>query len=163
MSKAFTREDGAVEPPLRALPVSGPARPITPAGFRELTQAVQEAEAELSALRASPSVEHDARLPSVQSRLAQLRATLQHVVPQASATDAEGRATFGAHVELRGEDGARLAYQLVGPDETDARQGKVSVQSPLGAALLGKREGESVLLERPRGELELTVQRVRYD
>ena len=163
MSKAFTREDSAGEPPLRAPAVTGPSRPITPEGFRELTQAVQSAEAELSALKAAPSVEHDAQLPSLQSRLAQLRATLQHVVPQPPQPDPEGRASFGAHVELQSEEGAHLVYQLVGPDETDARRGKVSVQSPLGAALLGKRAGETVLLERPRGELELAVRRVRYD
>jgi transcription elongation factor GreB len=59
--------------------------------------------------------------------------------------------TFGAWVTLEDEDGATVHYQLVGADEFDVSLGKISVASPVGKALLGKEEGDDVVVERPRG------------
>ena len=73
------------------------------------------------------------------------------------------RAFFSAYVEVEDEDGARREYQLVGPDEVDAGKGRISVDSPLGRALLGRAVGESVTVERPRGPAELMVSRLRYE
>jgi transcription elongation factor GreB len=70
---------------------------------------------------------------------------------------------FGATLTLEDEDGKRAAYQLVGPDETDARGGRISVASPLGRALLGKRLGASVTVSRPRGDVEVTIVEIRYE
>jgi transcription elongation factor GreB len=70
---------------------------------------------------------------------------------------------FGASLVLEDEDEKRTAYQLVGADETDARGGRISVDSPLGRALLGKRLGASVTVSRPRGEVEVTIIEIRYE
>jgi transcription elongation factor GreB len=70
---------------------------------------------------------------------------------------------FGATLVLEDEDGKRTTYQLVGPDETDARGGRISVESPLGRALVGKRLGASVTVLRPRGEIEVTVVEIVYE
>ena len=51
--------------------------------------------------------------------------------------------------------GRQVSYQLVGPDETDLKTGKISVDSPVGRALLGKRQGDVVTVNRPRGESRL--------
>lgn len=72
------------------------------------------------------------------------------------------RVYFGATVELEEEGGARSAYQVVGPDEIDARGGRVSLNSPLGRALLGKRVGDVIIVRRPRGEVELTILSIQY-
>ena len=69
---------------------------------------------------------------------------------------------FGAWVTLQDEEGAERTYQIVGPDEIDARGTLVSVESPLGRSLLGKRRGEEVTVRRPRGEVELVVVGIRY-
>ena len=69
---------------------------------------------------------------------------------------------FGATVTLKDDDDVELTYQVVGPDEIDARGGRVSVDSPVGRALLGRKVGETVVVRRPRGEAELTVMRIRY-
>jgi transcription elongation factor GreB len=61
-----------------------------------------------------------------------------------------------------GEQGTRVTYQLVGPDETDLRAGKISVDSPVGRALMGRRRGDQVVVRRPRGELELTILNIEY-
>ncbi|MBW2497550.1 MAG: transcription elongation factor GreB [Deltaproteobacteria bacterium] len=72
------------------------------------------------------------------------------------------RIYFGAWVTLEDEEGEEHRYQLVGPDEFDAKQGRISVDSPVGRALMGKRIGDEVMVRRPRGEVELTVLAVEY-
>jgi transcription elongation factor GreB len=70
---------------------------------------------------------------------------------------------FGATVTLENEeDGTQTTYQIVGPDEIDTKAGKISVDSPVGRALLGRKKGESVTVVRPRGEVELTVLAIAY-
>jgi transcription elongation factor GreB len=68
-----------------------------------------------------------------------------------------GRAFFGAWVTVEQEDGEERTYRLVGPDEFDVAQGLVSVDAPFGRALLGKREGDVAVVQRPAGTMELTV------
>ena len=70
---------------------------------------------------------------------------------------------FGARVEVEDEDGQHREYVLVGPDEADPAQGKVSFQAPLGRALLKRRVGDTVLVRRPAGELELEIVSIVYD
>ena len=60
------------------------------------------------------------------------------------------------------EDGAKSVYQLVGPDETDTKGGRISVESPIGKALLGRNKGDTVLVMRPKGEIELTIVAIKY-
>jgi transcription elongation factor GreB len=72
------------------------------------------------------------------------------------------RVFFGATVTLEDEDGAKTTYQVVGPDETDTKGGLISVESPIGRALLGKELGDSVTVMRPRGEIELTILKIDY-
>jgi transcription elongation factor GreB len=73
------------------------------------------------------------------------------------------RVFFGATVGVEDEEGRSAVYRLVGPDETDAAAGRISIESPVARALLGKRVGESALVRRPRGESELVVTAVRYE
>ncbi|HEU5057197.1 MAG TPA: transcription elongation factor GreB [Kofleriaceae bacterium] len=75
----------------------------------------------------------------------------------------DGRVYFGAWVTLEDEDGAEVEYRLVGPDEADARTNQVSIDSPVGRALLGKREGDDVTVVRPRGPATFTIAAVRYE
>jgi transcription elongation factor GreB len=73
------------------------------------------------------------------------------------------RVYFGATLVLEDEEGKRTTYQLVGPDETEARGGRISVESPLGRALLGRELGATVTVVRPLGEVEVTVVEIRYE
>jgi transcription elongation factor GreB len=100
--------------------------------------------------------EIDRRIHFLQRRLD----TCMVVVP-AEQTD-RSRVYFGATVTLEDEDGNRTTYQLVGPDEIDAKGGRISVDSPMGTALLSKRKGDAVLVRRPRGEIEVTILEIAY-
>jgi transcription elongation factor GreB len=94
-------------------------------------------------------------------RFLQRRLDTSTIVAPEDQTDTE-RVWFGAWVTLEDEDGTSRTYQIVGPDEIDARGTLVSVESPLGRTLLGKRRGDEVTVRRPRGEVELVVREIRY-
>jgi transcription elongation factor GreB len=103
------------------------------------------------------------RLREIDRRIRFLKKRLDHatVVDPKEQTD-RSRVYFGATVTLEDDDGATVTYQIVGPDELDTKGGKISMASPVGKALLGKRVGEEITVFRPRGEVELTVLEIRY-
>jgi transcription elongation factor GreB len=74
----------------------------------------------------------------------------------------EDRIKFGARVTVEDEDGEQKIYRLVDKDESDPDRGRISVQSPVGQALLGKLEGDVVQVHLPRGVTELEVITVFY-
>jgi transcription elongation GreA/GreB family factor len=74
----------------------------------------------------------------------------------------EGKARLGARVKVSDEGGHEAEYRLVTPDEADPTHGAVSVESPLGRALLGKSAGDDVVVERPRGPVEYTIESVYF-
>jgi transcription elongation factor GreB len=69
---------------------------------------------------------------------------------------------FGAWVELEDEQGEVRHYRIVGPDEFDAKNGLISVDSPLAKALLNKREGDDIFVQGPNGNMEYYLNRVQY-
>jgi transcription elongation factor GreB len=69
---------------------------------------------------------------------------------------------FGAWVTVEDDDGKQATYRIVGPDESDSRQGMISSQSPMAKALIGKKQGDWVTVRRPAGETELAVIQVSY-
>ena len=63
------------------------------------------------------------------------------------------RAAFGHRVLLENIDtGEEVEYQLVGPDESDIQRGRISISSPLGRTILGKKPGDELTLEAPGGK-----------
>lgn len=73
------------------------------------------------------------------------------------------RIFFGAWVEIEAEDSEAIrCYRIVGPDETDAAQGRISVDAPLARALLGARSRDWVSAQLPQGEVEYRIRSIRY-
>jgi transcription elongation factor GreA len=73
-----------------------------------------------------------------------------------------GKVVFGAVVELEDQaDGSRVVYQIVGEDEADIRQGRISVTSPIARALVGKEEAEVVDVSAPGGTRSYEIVAVR--
>jgi transcription elongation factor GreA len=63
------------------------------------------------------------------------------------------RAVFGCTVALENIDtGETLEYQLVGPEESNIEKGKISVTSPLGRAIIGKKTGDEIMMQAPGGK-----------
>jgi transcription elongation factor GreA len=77
--------------------------------------------------------------------------------------NAHGKVVFGATVDLADADsGDEVTYQIVGEDEADIKQGRISVTSPIARALIGKREGEVATVQAPGGVREFDILAVRY-
>lgn len=73
------------------------------------------------------------------------------------------RVYFGAWITIEDEEGEALRYRLVGPDEFDASEGRISVDSPVGRALMGRRLGDEVVVHRPKGETVYEILAIEYD
>jgi len=72
------------------------------------------------------------------------------------------KAVFGSRVVLENLDtGENVEYQLVGPDESDIQQGRISVSSPLGRALIGHQPGHEVVMEAPGGKRSYEILEIR--
>jgi transcription elongation factor GreB len=102
------------------------------------------------------------RLREIDRRLNFLAKRLDNAVVVDPREQRGDKAFFGATIEVEDEDGARRTYVLVGEDETDSSRGRISWRSPIGRALLGKRQGDVVVVHRPAGAVEIEVVAVRY-
>ncbi len=77
--------------------------------------------------------------------------------------DADGRVVFGSTVELEDMDaGNKVVYQIVGDDEADLKAGKISLNSPVARALIGKYAGDLAVVQTPGGVREYEVLDVSY-
>ena len=77
--------------------------------------------------------------------------------------DADGRCVFGATVALEElEKGTKVTYQIVGEDEADIKQGKISIGSPIARALIGKSAGDIAEVQAPGGVREYEILDVSY-
>lgn len=80
-----------------------------------------------------------------------------------TAMENTGRVIFGATVHLLNMDTEeQVVYQIVGEDEADIKEGKVSVSSPIARALVGKNEGDVVVVRVPSGTVEYEIEEVEY-
>ncbi len=96
-------------------------------------------------------------------RFLQKRLDIAEVVdPEIQISLQTKRVLFGARVEVIDEDGKPRNFHIVGIDETDISQGRVSWISPIGQALLQGVEGDTVTLKTPKGEEELVIRKVEY-
>ena len=74
-----------------------------------------------------------------------------------------GKVIFGVTVELLNLDSdEEVRYQIVGEDEADIKAGKISVSSPIARALIGKEQGDTVVVRTPGGDVEYEISEVKY-
>jgi transcription elongation factor GreA len=115
----------------------------------------------------SENAEYDAakdRQSFIEGRIADLEGKLgaaQIIDPVL--LDADGRIVFGSTVHLEDlESSEKVTYQIVGVDEADLKESKVSITSPIARALIGKYAGDVVEVQAPSGVREYEVLDVRY-
>ncbi len=99
-----------------------------------------------------------------EGRIKDIEGKLSHAhVIDVAALDAGGKVVFGATVDLAEEDsGDAITYQIVGEDEADIKSGRISINSPIARALIGKMEGDIATVRAPGGERNLEIVEVRY-
>lgn len=151
--------------------------PITKQGFESLKREVEHLKyverpsviKSIEEARAhgdlSENAEYDAakeRQAFVEGRIGEL----EHKIAKADVIDPKTVSTesvvFGCTVVLENLDTEEeVAYQLVGADESDAAKGRISVMSPLGRAMIGKKVGEEIVVQAPGGKREFEIIDIR--
>jgi transcription elongation factor GreA len=144
---------------------------LTPEGRRELEAELARREAELPTVslrlgdaRAGgndPTENLDLRdamdaLALLEGRIGELRALLAAAEPIED-LPYDGLIRLGAHVKIRHADGEEASYMLVSPAEADPRRGRISEESPIGRALVGRKKDDEVTAETPSGPERLVV------
>ena len=116
----------------------------------------------------SENAEYDAakeRQAFIEGRIKEVEGKLSNAqIIDPKLLDADGRCVFGATLDLEDQDsGAQVTYQIVGEDEADIKAGKISVNSPIARALIGKLAGDIAEVMAPGGLREYEVLEVRYE
>ena len=130
----------------------------------EIKEKIQEAR-ELGDLKENAEY-HSAkeRQAIIEGRIGQLQGIISNCnVIDTATISAQEKIVFGATVTVHDEEkDLELTYKIVGHEESDNRAGKISYKSPLGKALIGKEEGDTVIVRAPKGDIEYEVISVKY-
>lgn len=160
MARAFVKELDGEEPDGAILerPQSGHPNYITLQGLERLKARTDEVRTRLIAVEGrKEDLSAQSELKSLQAELRYLEKRVQKAIPIDVGAQSGDAIRFGATVEMVDDQDRRYAFTIVGEDEADAEQGRISWVSPLGRELLDKRAGELVRWRRPAGDLELEV------
>ncbi len=153
--------------------------PMTAAGAEKLRQELRELKsvvrprviAAISEARSHGDLKENAEYHAareqqsfVEGRIAEVEYKLSHAqVIDVTTLPPSSRVVFGATVRLVDDDsGEEMRYQIVGEDESEIKEGRISVNSPIARALIGKEEGEIVEVQAPSGIKVYEVLEVQY-
>jgi len=128
-----------------------------------VTQAVAEAAAQGDRSENAEYTYGKRRLREIDRRVRFLRKRLEGMVIVDQAPSDTRKVFFGAWVTLETETGASSRYRIVGPDELDREPGFISMDSPLGRALLRKALDDEVTAEIPGGSARYTIVEISYE
>ncbi len=182
MNKAFVKEpegDEEEDDPRDAEEDPAPrgSRHITPEGYRALQVEVERlwkvdrprVTEEVSVAAAHGDRSENAeykygkkKLREIDRRIRYLTKKLEKLTVVEPSKEQLDRVYFGAWVTIEDEDGKQQTYRIVGGDETDMAARKISVDSPVAKALLGKAVGDTATVLRPKGPTEIEVLAIRY-
>ena len=99
----------------------------------------------------------------IEGRISELEAKIGNAqVVDPKLLDADGRCVFGATVDLEEKGKPATTYQIVGDDEADIKQGRISINSPIARALIGKETGDIVDAQTPGGVKQYEILDIRY-
>jgi transcription elongation factor GreA len=99
-----------------------------------------------------------------EGRIAEIEGKLSNAnIIDVTKTDANGKVVFGATVEIEDIDSGKVVtYQIVGEDEANIKEGRISVGSPIARALIGKEVEDVVVVKAPGGNIEYEILSIQY-
>ena len=150
--------------------------PMLAEGYEKLTADLKVLRAErplivdaLEEARAHGDLSENAEYHAAKERQGQVEASISDIEDKVSraqiidpATLSGDRVIFGATVTLLDEDEKPIRYQIVGQTEADAGKGRISYNSPIGRALIGKQLGEEVEVTVPSGEKFYLIEKIEF-
>jgi transcription elongation factor GreA len=99
----------------------------------------------------------------IEGRIAQLQGIMARARVVEVSKIKSSKIVFGATVSvLDVVKNASITYRIVGEDESDSKENKISFSSPLGRALIGKEEGDTVIVKAPKGDVELEIESFEF-
>ena len=165
MSRGFVKEDdlelAGTDLPER--PISPHANYVTPDGLQQLQQSVKTLEKQrqqYTARKEDPNAQQ--KLAEIDRDLRYLFARLESAQLVDPSQQPKQTVLFGATVTVEDEEGEQHLFKIVGEDEADIAQQKVSYVSPLANALLGRKVGDSTMWQRPAGAIQLDILNIEY-
>jgi transcription elongation factor GreB len=150
---------------------------ITPAGFRRLQREFEtlrgptrrEVVAKLSEAAAEGDRSENAEYIYRKRQLRQIDSRIRFLMRRMAIAEVidpsqhkGDRVTFGCQVTVEDDNGRQIRYQIVGVDESDPKEGRISWSSPIGRALVGKQIDDSVSVQVAAGHRELTIVELRF-
>ncbi|HVP04335.1 MAG TPA: transcription elongation factor GreA [Dehalococcoidia bacterium] len=126
----------------------------------EVAQRIHDAK-ELVGAQNAPEYE-DARAEQafVEGRIIELETMLQNAVMIDEKHRDHQKVSLGSRVEVKDHKGKKAVYTIVGVAEADPREGKISNESPVGTALLGKKVGDKIDIKAPAGDMTWTIVKI---
>ena len=128
----------------------------------QVTQAVAEAAAMGDRSENADYIYGKKQLRQIDSRVRFLSKRLGELTVVDRTPEDTSTVYFGAWVEIEDTEGNSYKYRIVGPDESDADKGYISIDSPMARALLRKAEGDEVVVNRPNGTAAFVIASVHY-
>lgn len=162
MSRAFVKELDDQDDSTRPLrPQSPHANYVTPRGLRLLEDRVRSLAKSREALVGRDDLASQQSLRELERDLVYFNERVKRAILVSPEEQSLEHVHFGAVVEVEDAEGERSSFMIVGEDEADAAQGRVSWVSPLAKALMNARVGDVVNWNRPAGDKELEVLSIR--
>ena len=128
----------------------------------KVTQQVSEAAALGDRSENAEYIYGKKRLREIDRRVRYLTKRLEELIVVSQTPPDETKAYFGCFISLESEEGNKSKYRLVGPDEINPEKGYISIDSPLGKAVLGKEVGARINIKSPQGQLSYQLIQVEY-
>ena len=165
MSRAFVKENdlehAGIDIPER--PISDEPNYVTPRGLSLLYQTIDDLEKEREALNAKkddPMVKQ--KIAVIERDMRYFAARIESAILTNPQEEDASNVLFGAKVTVEDEEGKFLTFEIVGEDEANIHEGRVSYLSPLASALLGAGVGDEVVWEKPMGGSYITIQKINH-
>ena len=165
MSRAFIKENdlehAGIDIPER--PLSGEPNYVTPNGLKLLNAQIDALEVERGLLKNKkddPIAKQ--KIAIIERDMRYYAARIESAILTTPKEEDHSIVLFGAIVTVEDEEGKLSTYEIVGEDEADIHQGKVSYISPLAEALIGAKLNDEVTWEKPMGDTYLTIQKIEY-
>ncbi|GJM12891.1 MAG: transcription elongation factor GreB [Pseudohongiella sp.] len=127
-----------------------------------VTQSVSEAAALGDRSENAEYIYGKKRLREIDSRVRYLSKRLEEMTVVSKPPTDQSKIYFGAVVTLKDQTEAELKYKIVGPDELDPQKGHISIDAPLGRALLGKEVDSEIEIDSPTGKKIYYVLAIEY-